>query len=67
MAVTEKTIREFNQWVKITRDSQKRKFTFARGYEGSISAHEVEIISFAWVPTWKEALEGAKAKMQTYA
>jgi len=67
MAITEKTIRASNQWVKITRDSNVRTFTFARGYSGATTAHDVTTLSFKWVPNWKDAIEHAEQKIATYA
>jgi hypothetical protein len=66
-ATTEKTIRSASQWVKITRDNQQRKFTFARGYAGKYQAHEIHSLSFKWVPNWTEALDRANQTLATYA
>ena len=64
---TEKTIRRANQWVKITRDNQCKRFTFARGYDSSPSAHDVETYSFRWIPNWTDAIDRANMKIDTYA
>ena len=64
---TEKTISASGQWVKITRDNKKRKFTFARGYESQFKAHELEILPFKWIPNWSEAIEFASRKIAAYA
>ena len=64
---TDKTIRAFGQWLKITRDNTDRTFTFARGYDGQLSAHEIETYSFKWVANWAEATEKANRTLATYA
>jgi hypothetical protein len=57
---TEKTIRTNGKWVKITRDNQAKTFTFAIGYEGQVSAYEIEgTLSFKWVANWTEATDRA--------
>lgn len=64
---TEKTIRAFGQWIKITRDNKDRTFTFARGYDGNFEAAEIETYSFKWVANWTEAKDKADRTIQTYA
>jgi hypothetical protein len=64
---TEKTVRKLGQWVKITRDNQFRRFTFARGFDNSLSAHDIETYSFCWVCNWSEAINRANMKIDTYA
>jgi len=64
---TEKTVRTANQWVKISRDNTKRTFTFARGYVGQFTAHEIETLTFKWVANWTEALDRANRTLATYA
>jgi hypothetical protein len=66
-ATTEKTVRNASEWIKITRDNQKRKFTFARGYAGKYQAHEIHSLSFKWVPNWTEALDRANRTLAAYA
>ena len=56
---TERTIKTDSKWVKITRDNEKRKFYFAKGYNGNITAHESRELSFKWVWNWKEAQDCA--------
>jgi hypothetical protein len=63
MRFTEKTIRTDSQWVKITRDNQKRTFTFARGYKGEVTAQDIGTLSFKWVANWTEAIDHANNKM----
>ena len=63
---TEKTIRTNDQWVKITRDNQQRKFTFARGYKNEFTANEIETLSFKWVPNWSEAITRANSMIGNY-
>ena len=64
---TERTIRDKGQWIKITRDSKARKFSFARGYEGQIKAVSVNTWPMSAIPTWKEAEEFAQQAIDTYA
>jgi hypothetical protein len=64
---TEKYIRTDAQWLKITRDSKAKTFTFARGYKNSFEAHDIEVISFKWISNWKEAFERAEIKLATYS
>ena len=64
---TDKTIRFANQWTKITRDNKNRTFTFARGYQGQFSAHQLETLSFKWVANWSEAVQRANRLMEAYA
>ena len=61
----QKTIRKFNQWVKITRDQNKR-FTFALGWEGEVQAHDITSYSAEWMPTWKDAIAHAERKTEDY-
>ena len=65
--ITEKTIRNDSQWVKITRDNKKRTFTFARGFKNQIEAHNIETWGFEWVKTWNDAIEKANDKLVIYA
>lgn len=67
MRYTEKTFRTDTQWVKVTRDNQERKFTFARGYKNNFAANEVETLSFKWVANWTEAKERAERSMAAFA
>ena len=64
---THRTIRSNSQWVQITRDNKARIFTFARGYENQLRAHDVDTISFKWVANWTEAIERANRLINTYA
>ena len=64
---TEKTVRAANQWVKISRDNTKQTYTFARGYVGQFTAHEIETLTFKWVANWAEALDRANRTLATYA
>lgn len=59
MRFTEKYIRTDSQWVKVTRDNKEKTFTFAKGFKGQFSAHEIETLSFKWVANWSEALDRA--------
>jgi hypothetical protein len=52
--------------VKITRDSQARSFTFARGDSGAAKAKEVQEYPFSVMPTWADAEEFAKRRMANY-
>ena len=63
---TEKYIRNETQWIKVTRDSIKKTFIFARGYKGN-NAHDIQTYSFKWVPSWKEAMEKAEIRLSTFA
>lgn len=48
------------QWVRITRDTTKRQWVFARGYEGELTAHEVSRWSFMpGMNMWAQAIEQA--------
>jgi len=64
--ITEKTIRTENVWVKITRDNKNRTFTFARGYVGEPVAHNIETMSFEWLPNWSEALISGNRMVSNY-
>jgi hypothetical protein len=63
---TEKTVRTDGQWVKITRDNEKRTFTFARGWVSSHQAHEIDTFSFKWFSNWSEALDYANRQIQSH-
>jgi hypothetical protein len=63
MRFTEKYIRTDSQWVKVTRDNKAKTFTFAKGYKGQFSAHEIETLSFKWVANWTEAKDRATKSM----
>ena len=63
---TDKTIRTENCWLKISRDNKKRTFTFALGYTGKYQAHNIETMSFKWIPNWSEALISAHRMINTY-
>lgn len=63
---TEKTIRAGSQWVKITRDSNARKFVFARGNAGALKAKEVQTYPFTFIPTWDDAIKHAQERMAAY-
>ncbi len=63
MRFTEKYIRTDSQWVKVTRDNKAKTFTFAKGYKGQFSAHDIETLSFKWVANWTEALDRATKSM----
>ena len=60
---TERTVRTESKWVKITRDNKERAFTFAKGYKGEYTAHEIETLSFKWVANWSEATARANIAM----
>lgn len=60
----EKYVRTVSQWVKITRDNEKRTFTFARGYTNKFQAHDIQTLSFKWVANWSEANDRAKSMIQ---
>lgn len=60
---TEKYVRTESKWVKITRDNQKRTFTFAVGYKGEFTAHDVQELPFKWVANWTEAIERANTTL----
>lgn len=61
-----KTIRTDRQWVKITRDSNARQFTFYRGDKGVLKAKEVQSFSFTFIQTWADAKEHALLRMASY-
>lgn len=64
---SERYIRNKGPWVKITRDSKARTFTFARGYTGNFTAMEVQTARMTWIPTWRDAEEFAQRQIDTYA
>jgi len=64
---TEKTVRSNDQWVKITRDNQARKFTFARGYNHNYSATEIFSYSFKWCANWSDAVDFAQRSIKSYS
>lgn len=64
---TERTIRTSSQWVKITRDNESRIFTFARGYQGMVKAHDIETFSFKWIANWTEATDKAYRLINNYS
>lgn len=60
MRFIEKTVRsEAGDWVKITRDNEKRTFTHAHGYNGQYQAHKIETLPFKWCANWTEAIDRA--------
>lgn len=63
---TVKTIRAHGQWVKITRDGTARKFIFSRGTEGAFQAMESHSYPFEFMPTWQDAVEHAKGRMEAF-
>jgi hypothetical protein len=63
---TERTIRADKQWVKITRDNQKRNYTFAVGREGQYKAHNIRVQPFTVLPNWLEAEDWAKYMMTAF-
>ena len=65
--MTERYLRKPRVWVKVTRDPAKRTFTFCTGYTGQIKGFEVTAWSFAYVPTWAEAMALAETKAGDYA
>ena len=60
-------VRRRGLWIKITRDNQKKRFTFARGYEGHFKAVEVTSWPFTLMTTWNDAVEHANRTIDTYA
>jgi hypothetical protein len=53
-------LRGHGQWLKITRDRNARQWTFARGYNNSLKAHDTARYSFvAYGWTWDDAIEMA--------
>lgn len=64
---TEKYVRAAGQWVKITRDNEKRTFTFARGYENQFQASSTDTLSFKWIANWSEANDFANQMISNYA
>jgi hypothetical protein len=66
MPPTSRTIREGSQWVKVTRDSAARTFTFARGNAGDVKACDVTAYPFKYIQTWADAEDHAKSKMVPY-
>jgi hypothetical protein len=67
MTTTERYLRQPRVWVKVTRDSVKKTFTFATGYTGEVKGFEVRAWSFAWVPTWADAMQMAATKAADYS
>jgi hypothetical protein len=67
MMITEKYVRSDKQWVKITRNNKDRTFTFAHGWQGEFTAHNIETITFKWVANWSEAIDKANRTIATYA
>jgi hypothetical protein len=65
--ITDITVRSTFQWIKVTRDNSKKKFTFAVGYAGKPQAHEIYSLSFKWIPTWTDALDRANQTLVDYA
>jgi hypothetical protein len=63
---TDKTVRTGYQWTKITRDNQKRTFTFARGFDGEFQAFEIHTYKFKWIPNWGAAIDEAARMMHDY-
>lgn len=61
--LTFKYVRNESEWIKITRDNDKRKFTFARGYKGKAVAFERDTLSFKWISNWTEALDRANRSL----
>jgi hypothetical protein len=66
MTTTEKTIRAYGQWLKITRDNKNKTFTFARGYDGSFTASQIQTYKFKWMANWMEALTFANQTIESY-
>jgi hypothetical protein len=64
---TERYIRNKGQWVKITRDSKARTFSFARGYDGNFQAVTVQTWPMSAIPTWVDAEYFAQRAIDTYA
>ena len=67
MMITEKYVRSDNQWVKITRNNKDRTFTFAHGWKGEFTAHNIETINFKWIANWSVAIDKANRTIATYA
>jgi hypothetical protein len=59
-------VRAHKQWVKIIRDSKKRTFYFARGYESEIAAHHTALLPFSMIPTWADAIAHAERMIDDY-
>jgi hypothetical protein len=66
VAQTDRTMREGALWMKITRDSKARTFTFARGYAGDAKAVEIQSFPFKRIPTWAEAEAHAQGNLSAY-
>ncbi|MGF6996699.1 hypothetical protein [Paraburkholderia sp. GAS32] len=60
-------LRGHRQWVKIIRETDKRRWYVARGYEGVTTAHDTAYHSFdLWRWTWSDALEHAAQQIETW-
>lgn len=64
---TEKYVRTNSQWVKISRDNEKRTFTFARGFANQFQAHDVHTLPFKFVANWSEATSRAEQLIAIYS
>lgn len=62
---TDRTFRTNGKWLKVTRDAKKREFTFAMGWNGNVSAYQIDALPFKWIPTWQDAQERAE-RLMTY-
>ena len=63
---TDRTIRAGSYWVKITRDNQKRDYTFAIGHVGQFKAFTRSSYSFTRMANWAEAEDWAKYMTTSY-
>jgi hypothetical protein len=63
---TTQYVRGHKQWVKVIRDAKQRRWTFARGYEGVVTAHTREQWSIASLPTWDDAIDHAARLIHTW-
>lgn len=63
---TDKTFRNENKWVKITRDNKEKTFTFALGDKGEFQAYNINSLKFKWCANWTEAQTRANYLMTNF-
>jgi hypothetical protein len=60
-------VRRDGQWCKVTKDSKKRLWTVARGWDGVVVAHDTSSYPFAYMSTWDDAITAAHEKIAIHA